>query len=264
VLLAGLIGAILWNILAWWWGLPTSSSHALIGGYGGAALARAAALTDVFRSPGHHRLRLDEDAHLHRGGTLNGFVLGFGMMVAVSGGDDAQKPMGIVAGPLYTACVMSKTDFTANWGNWHWPIILAAHAAIALGSSRRLANRPYDEIEDHQAKTRRRLLRRNCPCHHALRHSSSRHSRQHYSHHYRPIVVRHLSLIRGALGSRHPYRLGMDLHHTRIRFGGDVQFLAYSPLQSVGVGKCSKLRSFSLAACERLTLDDEQSIGYLR
>ena len=42
--------------------------------------------------------------------------------------------MGIVAGALYTAGVMSKTDFTANRGNWHWPIILAAHAAIALGT----------------------------------------------------------------------------------------------------------------------------------
>src|SRR5499427_2160439 len=42
VVLAGLIGAILWDILTWWWGLPTSSSHALIGGYAGAAMARAA------------------------------------------------------------------------------------------------------------------------------------------------------------------------------------------------------------------------------
>src|SRR5215469_7178658 len=44
VVLAGLIGAIVWNILTWLWGLPTSSSHSLIGGYGGAAIARAAAL----------------------------------------------------------------------------------------------------------------------------------------------------------------------------------------------------------------------------
>ena len=42
--------------------------------------------------------------------------------------------MGIVAGALYTAGVMSKNDFTANWGNWHWPIILAAHTAISLGT----------------------------------------------------------------------------------------------------------------------------------
>src|SRR5881397_3081753 len=42
VVLSGLAGAIVWDILTWWWGLPTSSSHALIGGYAGAAIARAA------------------------------------------------------------------------------------------------------------------------------------------------------------------------------------------------------------------------------
>src|SRR5438105_838347 len=41
VVMAGLVGAIVWDILTWWWGLPTSSSHALIGGYAGAAIARA-------------------------------------------------------------------------------------------------------------------------------------------------------------------------------------------------------------------------------
>lgn len=38
VILAGLLGAVVWNFLTWWWGLPTSSSHALIGGFVGAAL----------------------------------------------------------------------------------------------------------------------------------------------------------------------------------------------------------------------------------
>src|SRR5919198_2779359 len=42
VVLAGLVGAIVWDLLTWWWGLPTSSSHALIGGYAGAAMARHA------------------------------------------------------------------------------------------------------------------------------------------------------------------------------------------------------------------------------
>src|SRR5215471_13787301 len=40
VILAGLLGAILWDLLTWWLGLPTSSSHALIGGYAGAAMAK--------------------------------------------------------------------------------------------------------------------------------------------------------------------------------------------------------------------------------
>src|SRR5688572_26115894 len=41
VIFAGLMGAILWNLITWYWGLPTSSSHALFGGYGGAAVAKA-------------------------------------------------------------------------------------------------------------------------------------------------------------------------------------------------------------------------------
>jgi len=40
VILAGLIGAIAWDLLTWWWGLPTSSSHALMGGYAGAAMMK--------------------------------------------------------------------------------------------------------------------------------------------------------------------------------------------------------------------------------
>src|SRR5439155_18826147 len=41
VVITGLIGAIVWDLLTWWWGLPTSSSHALIGGYAGAAVMRS-------------------------------------------------------------------------------------------------------------------------------------------------------------------------------------------------------------------------------
>src|SRR5512139_250859 len=41
VVLAGLLGAIVWDLITWWWGLPTSSSHALIGGFAGAGVAHA-------------------------------------------------------------------------------------------------------------------------------------------------------------------------------------------------------------------------------
>ena len=165
VVIAGLAGAIIWDLLTWLWGLPTSSSHALIGGYAGAAIARAAILHGWSAAP---------QVIIASGWTktlifivlapLMGFAIGFGLMVAVSwifqkksprqvdklfrrlqllsaaayslghGGNDAQKTMGIVAGALYTAGVMTKSDFAANWGRWHWPIILAAHAAIALGT----------------------------------------------------------------------------------------------------------------------------------
>ncbi len=165
VVLAGLMGAIVWDVLTWLWGLPTSSSHALIGGYAGAAMARAAILHGWRSAPG---------VIIASGWTktlifivvapVMGMALGFGFMVAISwifrrksprqvdtlfrklqlvsaafyslghGGNDAQKTMGIVAGALYTAGVMNAHDFAANWGKWHWPIILAANAAIALGT----------------------------------------------------------------------------------------------------------------------------------
>ena len=50
VILGGLIGAISWDLITWWFGLPTSSSHALIGGYAGAAMARVAHLRGVDHS----------------------------------------------------------------------------------------------------------------------------------------------------------------------------------------------------------------------
>ena len=165
VVLAGLVGAIVWDLVTWLLGLPTSSSHALIGGYAGAAMARASILHGWRSAPG---------VIIAAGWTktlifivlapLMGLVLGFGFMVAISwifrrksprqvdtlfrklqllsaaayslghGGNDAQKTMGIVAGALYTAGVMKQSDFAANWGHWHWPIILAAHTAIALGT----------------------------------------------------------------------------------------------------------------------------------
>jgi PiT family inorganic phosphate transporter len=42
--------------------------------------------------------------------------------------------MGIIAGALFTGGIMTKQDFAANWGQLHWPIILSAHAAIAMGT----------------------------------------------------------------------------------------------------------------------------------
>jgi inorganic phosphate transporter, PiT family len=165
VVMAGLVGAILWDVVTWLLGLPTSSSHALIGGYAGAAMGRAILL---------HGWRAAPAVIIPGGWTKTlifivvapamGLVLGFGFMVGISwlfqrrsprqvdtlfrklqlfsaaayslghGGNDAQKTMGIVAGALYTAGVLSKRDFEANWGHWHWPIILAAHTAIALGT----------------------------------------------------------------------------------------------------------------------------------
>jgi len=165
VVLGGLFGAIVWDLLTWWWGLPTSSSHALIGGYAGAAMARAAMQSGFSAMP---------KVILPHGWTktlifivvapLIGLVLGFIFMLSVfwifrrsapqpvdrlfrrlqllsaaayslgHGANDAQKTMGIIAGALYTGGFMTKSDMTGSWGRLHWPIILGAHAAIAAGT----------------------------------------------------------------------------------------------------------------------------------
>src|SRR4051794_20632231 len=157
VVMAGLLGAIVWDLLTWVWGLPTSSSHALIGGYAGAAIAKAG-LAVIISSGWIKTLIFIVVA------PIMGLVMGFGMMVAVywifrrrsplqvdglfrklqllsaaayslgHGGNDAQKTMGIIAGALYTGGLMTKADIAGNWGNYHWPIILSANAAIAMGT----------------------------------------------------------------------------------------------------------------------------------
>lgn len=157
VVMAGLLGAIVWDLLTWWWGLPTSSSHALIGGYAGAAIAKAGFAVII---PSGWTLTLLFIVLA----PIMGLAIGFGMMVAVSwifhrksprqvdtwfrklqllsaaayslghGGNDAQKTMGIIAGALYTGGLMSRSDFQADWGRLHWPIIVSCNAAIALGT----------------------------------------------------------------------------------------------------------------------------------
>ena len=165
VVLAGLFGAIVWDLLTWWWGLPTSSSHALIGGYAGAAMMHAALHTgwrsapSVIIAAGWYKTLIFIVV-----APFMGLVLGLFFMASVywllrnkapqqvdswfrklqlfsaacyslgHGGNDAQKTMGLVAGALYTAGFMSKEDMLGNWGRLHWPIILAAHAAIAAGT----------------------------------------------------------------------------------------------------------------------------------
>lgn len=162
VILAGLIGAIVWDLITWWFGLPTSSSHALIGGYAGAAMARAAQLNGLENAL---------DAIVWRGWTsgwgltllaivvapLFGMILAFLLMTVIywtfrqstpkrmdvyfrrlqlvsaaifsysHGANDAQKTMGIIAGVLVSARYLETFQIDL------W-VILSAHAAIALGT----------------------------------------------------------------------------------------------------------------------------------
>ncbi len=157
VVLAGLLGAIVWDLLTWWWGLPTSSSHALIGGYAGAAVAKAGfsvilphgwtktlvfiivapilglvialiTMTAVFWIL-RNRAPQTVDRWFRRLQLLSAAAYSLG-----HGGNDAQKTMGIIAGALFTGGYMTRAEMTGNWGRLHWPIILMAHAAIAAGT----------------------------------------------------------------------------------------------------------------------------------
>ena len=161
VITAGLAGAIVWDLITWWLGLPTSSSHALIGGYAGAAIARVGLL----RGFGHSLEALNVGPtgqwpftlKMIVGAPLIGMLSAYGMMVLVywlfrhstpsrmdkyfrklqlvsaaafslaHGSNDAQKTMGIITGVLVTSGYLKSFEVPI------W-VILAAHAAIALGT----------------------------------------------------------------------------------------------------------------------------------
>jgi PiT family inorganic phosphate transporter len=150
VILAGLLGAIFWNLVTWYYGLPVSSSHALIGGYAGAAVAKAG-FAAIIVSGWTKTL-----AFIVLSPTI-GAVLAFFLMVTVTrifrrwhpfrldqlfrrlqlvsaalyslghGGNDAQKTMGVIAG-LMVASGRFETFDVPLW------IVLICHAAIALGT----------------------------------------------------------------------------------------------------------------------------------
>jgi PiT family inorganic phosphate transporter len=150
VLASALTGAILWNIFTWWLGLPTSSSHALIGGLVGAALAYKG--PDSVIIPG-----LTKTAVFIVVAPVVGLVLGFFNMVAVSwifrrahpgrvdklfrrmqlvsaalyslghGGNDAQKTMGVIALLLFTTGQIDHF-YIPQW------VVIICGIAIALGT----------------------------------------------------------------------------------------------------------------------------------
>ena len=150
VILAGLTGAIVWDLITWYFGLPTSSSHALIGGYAGAGIAKAG--TGILIPSGWTKtlifIVLAPGIGLVLGLTFMTIVFwlfrGFGpsrvdrwfrrlQLVSAAlyslghGANDAQKTMGIIAGALLAGGVIPEFRIDL------W-IVLAAHAAIALGT----------------------------------------------------------------------------------------------------------------------------------
>lgn len=158
VVLSGLIGAIIWDLITWYWGLPTSSSHALIGGFAGAGIAYKG--TAIIRWE-----KLIKTIEFIPIAPLIGLVIGFIIMLTVfwifrnwgpanvdkvfrklqlvsaalyslgHGGNDAQKTMGIIvallvaSGKMNLSTELSLTDMRTAW------IILSCHAAMAIGTA---------------------------------------------------------------------------------------------------------------------------------
>src|SRR6266536_4563268 len=160
VLLSALLGAIIWNLITWYLGLPTSSSHALLGGYAGAGIAAFRGVSGLLRTDVW--LRTIVFIVLS---PLIGMLLGFTLMVTVHwifrrvspsrvdkifrrghlfsaaafslghGGNDAQKTMGILTAVL-TAGGIRGLAYGPNGTLPPIPlwVVLSAHAAIALGT----------------------------------------------------------------------------------------------------------------------------------
>ena len=150
VIFAGLVGAIVWDLITWYFGLPTSSSHALIGGYAGAAVAKAGWVAVVPSGWTKTLLFIVLSP-------LIGMLLGLLLMTVIlwifrwtppsrvdrwfrrlqlvsaaffslnHGANDAQKTMGIIAGVLFAAGYIQRFDIP------FW-VVLAAHSAIGLGT----------------------------------------------------------------------------------------------------------------------------------
>ena len=150
VIMSGLIGAICWNIITWYFGLPTSSSHALMGGYAGAAIAKSGFTVIIYNGWTKTILFLFI-------APLMGMVIGFVLMVILMwmfhdrssakinhvfrklqlisaavyslghGTNDAQKTMGVITGLLVTSGYL-QTFAVPFW------VILLSHFAIAMGT----------------------------------------------------------------------------------------------------------------------------------
>jgi PiT family inorganic phosphate transporter len=165
VILGGLIGAIVWNLITWYYGLPSSSSHALIGGYAGAALAKAGLAAILWGSKWIQTLSFIVIS------PLLGMALGAGLMILVSwmfkragpyrinrvfrfaqlvssaffsyshGLNDAQKTMGIIVSLLVAsqAVFVGQTGWLANFHlenadtvpNW---VKIGAYSALSFGT----------------------------------------------------------------------------------------------------------------------------------
>jgi inorganic phosphate transporter, PiT family len=157
LIMATLVGACMWDIITWWLGLPTSSSHALMGGLIGAALVKAGptalvmkgiikTVAFIFISPTlglllglglgvlvyrafRHRAPTQVDKFFRKGQLVSAALYSLG-----HGGNDAQKTMGIIAGLLLSTGIITLApgqkfqDAIPLW------VVLSCQAAIAMGT----------------------------------------------------------------------------------------------------------------------------------
>jgi PiT family inorganic phosphate transporter len=151
IIFATLTGACAWNLLTWYWGLPTSSSHALMGGLVGSALVKAG-------SPGLIYNGIFKIVAFMLISPILGLLLGVGIGLIVHwafrnqtpfkvdhlfrkgqfisaacyslghGGNDAQKTMGIIASLIFSAGLLGEKFYIPLW------VVLTCHGAIALGT----------------------------------------------------------------------------------------------------------------------------------
>ena len=151
VIFGALMGAICWNLITWWLGIPSSSSHALVGGLAGAAVTKAGLGSIVWSGLGITAAAIVFSP-------LLGFFLALLLVLTVSwvfvrsspsavdntfrtlqfvsaslyslghGGNDAQKTMGIIAVLLYSQGLLGPTFHIPLW------VILSCQAAMALGT----------------------------------------------------------------------------------------------------------------------------------
>lgn len=158
VVFFGLAGAIVWDVLTWWWGLPTSSSHALIGGLVGSGIAYRG--TEVVRWE-----KVEAAFFFIPLAPFMGLVCGFVFMIAIfwlfrnyrplvvdrifrrgqllsaalyslgHGGNDAQKTMGIIVALLVAAGIFDSSVRLSLFDKQTWWIILSCQTAMAAGTA---------------------------------------------------------------------------------------------------------------------------------
>ncbi len=158
VVLCGLVGAIVWDLLTWWWGIPTSSSHALIGGFAGAGIAYGGLDIICWDRLWHTMVFIPAAPVL-------GMILGFAIMLFVfwifqswrprtvdkffrkgqlvsaalyslgHGGNDAQKTMGIIVALLVAVGAFSPQKKLSLTDPASLAIIFSCHLAMGIGTA---------------------------------------------------------------------------------------------------------------------------------